>query len=188
MPPAPPFVEVTLPVTLFFAPLVVALTLTENVQVVLTGIVAPLMETLVAPAAGLKVPAAQELVEEGVESTAKPDGKLSVTPTPVKATVFAEGFVIEMVKVDVSPTRMLAGENALAIVGGATTVMLALAVAPVPSSVVESVTELFFTPAVVPVTLTLNVQLALAVKVAPANEIELAPALAVIVPPPHEPV
>src|SRR5229473_700958 len=47
---------------------------------------------------------------------------------------------------------------------------------------------LFFTPGVVPVTSTENVQLALDASVPPLKLIEPAPATAVIVPAPHEPV
>src|SRR5713226_1778642 len=52
---------------------------------------------------------------------------------------------------------MLAAPNALMITGGATTVMLALEVFPVPPSVEVTCTLLFFTPAVVPVTFTVAV-------------------------------
>ncbi len=123
VPPLPPSVEVTLPVVLTFAPLVVPLTLTVKLQAVLTGIVAPLMVRLVAAAAGAKVPVAQLLVAIGVASTSSPVGKESVTPTPVKATVFAEGLVMVIVKVEKPPFwTTLVGENDFAIVGGAITV------------------------------------------------------------------
>src|SRR4051812_10279078 len=82
---------------------------------------------------------------------------------------------------------MLVGENDLAIVGGAMTVTLAFAVAPAPSCVVETCTELFLTPAVVPVTFMLKVQFELTAIVPPARAIEPAPAFAVIVPAPHVP-
>src|SRR6185312_12915224 len=69
------------------------------------------------------------------------------------------------------------------IVGAATTVMEAFEVFPVPPSVDVTVTELFFTPAVVPVTLTETVQLALAASV-PADKLtDPDPATAVAVPP-----
>ena len=78
---------------------------------------------------------------------------------------------------------MLAAPNAFAIVGGPTTVMEALDVLPVPPSVEVTWTLLFFTPAVVPVTLTETVQLALAANV-PAERLMLPdPATAVAVPP-----
>ena len=78
---------------------------------------------------------------------------------------------------------MLAAPNALIMTGGATTVMEALEVLPVPPSVEVTWTLLFFTPAVVPCTLTETVQLALAAKV-PAERLILPdPATAVAVPP-----
>jgi hypothetical protein len=141
VPPLPPFVEVTLPVVFIFAPGVVPLTLTLKVQAVLTGIVAPLMEMLVAAATGAKVPVAQLLVAPGVASTSSPVGKVSVTPTPVKATVFAAGLVIVTVKVETPLMKADVGEKLLAMVGGATTVKVnVLVVASVQLSVKVTVT------------------------------------------------
>ena len=154
----------------------------------LTGTVALLMETLAAPAAGLKVPVAQEFNGEGAVSTSRPDGKLSVTPTPLKATTFADGLVIETVSVDVSFSRMSVGEKLLAIIGGATTVIEAVAVGVLPVSDVESVVVLFLIPAVVPVTFTEKVQFAPAARTAFVKLIVPVSDVAVIVPPPHEPV
>src|SRR6476661_5726639 len=78
---------------------------------------------------------------------------------------------------------MLAAPNALMITGGPTTVIDALDVLPVPPSVEVTWTLLFFTPAVVPWTLTETVQLALAANV-PAERLMLPdPATAVAVPP-----
>ena len=68
-------------------------------------------------------------------------------------------------------------------VGGATTVMDALEVLPVPPSVEVTWTLLFFTPAVVPCTLTETVQLALAANVPPERLMLPDPATAVAVPP-----
>jgi hypothetical protein len=76
-----------------------------------------------------------------------------------------------------------AAPNALEIVGGPTTVMEALEVLPVPPFVELTVTELFFTPAVVPVTLTVTVQFALAATVPPVKLTEEDAAVAVAVPP-----
>src|SRR5712671_885880 len=83
---------------------------------------------------------------------------------------------------------MLAAPNALMITGGATTVILALEVFPVPPSVEVTCTLLFFTPAVVPVTFTLKVHEVLIASVAPARLTVPEPATAVIVPPPQLPV
>lgn len=157
-----------------------------TVQFPLFGIVMPLKLKAVAPADRVFGD-----VPTQVPPTAPPTAlifdKVSVNAAPVNAPV---GLLLVKVSVtvDIPPEAIEVGAKALAIVGGAMTVMPALAVAPAPSSVVESGTELFFTPAVVPVTLTLNAQFEFAAKVAPERAIEPAPAFAVIVPPPHVPV
>jgi hypothetical protein len=78
---------------------------------------------------------------------------------------------------------MLAAPNALIITGALTTVIEALEVLPVPPSVEVTWTLLFFTPAVVPVTLTETVQEALAARVPPERLTLEDPATAVAVPP-----
>ena len=84
---------------------------------------------------------------------------------------------------------MLLGLNTLAIDGGASTLMLAEAVPPVPPSVeVTLPVVLFCNPAAVPVTLIENVQDALAAIVPPVRLITFVPAVAVIVPAPQVPV
>jgi hypothetical protein len=72
----------------------------------------------------------------------------------------------------------------LLMVGGATTVVEALAVVPVPP-LVDEITPvvLFFTPAVVPVTVTLKIQLLLAAMLAP-DKLSV-PGVAVVNVPPH---
>jgi len=90
-----------------------------------------------------------------------------------------------MVKVnEVDPFNgMLDAPNALMITGGARMVMLVFDVLPVPPSVEVTVTLLFFTPAVIPVTLTDTVHDALAAK-PPADRLaDDDPATAVAVPP-----
>ena len=64
-----------------------------------------------------------------------PVGNVSVNATPVSATAFAAGLVIVKVSDVVAFRAMLAGLNALAIDGGATTLMQAEAVPPVPPSI-----------------------------------------------------
>src|SRR6185369_9154641 len=76
-----------------------------------------------------------------------------------------------------------AAPNALMMIGGPTTVIEALDVLPVPPSVEVTWTLLFFTPAVVPWTLTETVQLALAANVPPVRLMLPDPATAVAVPP-----
>ena len=77
----------------------------------------------------------------------------------------------------------------MAMDGGATTLIEAEAVPPVPPSFeVTWPVVLFFVPAVVPVTLTEKVQDALAARLAPVRLTLPDPATAVIVPLPQEPV
>src|SRR6478736_6298987 len=144
-------------------------------------IVPPLRLITFVPAVAVIVPAPQVPVRPfGVETT-RPAGSVSLKPTPVRAVVLA----LVMVKLsEVEPfSGMLAAPKAFAIVGGPTTVIEALDVLPVPPSVEVTWTLLFFTPAVVPVTLTETVQLALAANV-PAERLMLPdPATAVAVPP-----
>jgi hypothetical protein len=107
---------------------------------------------------------------------------VSLKLTPVNAAVVL-GFVTVKLKLVEPFSGMLAAPNALVRVGDATTVMEVLDVFPVPPSVELTVTELFFTPAVVPCTFTETVQLALAANV-PAERLMLPePAVAVAVPP-----
>jgi hypothetical protein len=68
------------------------------------------------------------------------------------------------------------------ITGGATIVMLALPVFPVPPSIDVACVLLFFIPAVVPVTFTETVQLAVADSVAPESVTWPEPATAAVVP------
>ena len=88
VPPVPPFVELTLPVVLFFTPDVVPVTLTENVQVPPTAMVAlPRLTTPVFCVAVTAAPPPQPVRAErpfGVATT-RPAGRLSVNATPVRA-------------------------------------------------------------------------------------------------------
>ena len=166
VPPVPPSVEVTLPVVLVCRPAEMPVTLTENVQEPLAAIVPPLRLIVFVPAVAVIVPAPHVPVRPfGVETTS-PAGSVSLKPTPVSATVV---FGLVMVKLsEVEPfSGMLAAPKTFAIVGGATTVMEAFDVLPVPAFVEVTWTLLFFTPAVVPVTFTETVQLAAGAKVAP---------------------
>jgi hypothetical protein len=122
-------------------------------------------------------------------ATAIPAGSASVKPIPLSATAFGAGFVTVKLRL-VFPFRAIVGApNVLVIAGGATTVRLADPVPPLPPSVdVTAPVVLFCTPAVVPVTFTVNVHPALAASVAPARLTLPAPGAAVIVPPPQAPV
>src|SRR5262245_25307202 len=100
--------------------------------------------------------------------------------------------MIVKVSDDVPPTGIDAGAKLLEILGGRVarpTVSVAPAVLPVPPLVeVTADVVLVLLPAVVPVTLIENVQLVFAARVAPERLTLPLPAVAVMVPPPHEPV
>jgi hypothetical protein len=106
----------------------------------------------------------------------RPVGSVSVKATPVSATAFAAGFVIVKVSEVVAFKAMLLGLKALAIDGGATTLIKAEAVPPLPPSVeVTLPVVLFCVPAAIPVTLIENVQLVFAARVAPLKLITFVP-------------
>jgi len=181
--PVPPSVEVTAPLVLFLTPAVVPVTSTFTVQVPPPDdMVPPLNVSDVSPAFGVNVPP-HDVLAFGVEATANPDGSVSVNPTPVRVVVVLL-LVMVKVRVVVPPSGIVAAPNAFEMVAGPTTVTVAvLLVAPAPLSV-ELMTPvvLFWTPAAVPITVTVNEQEPLAASVPPANEIMLG-ATVVTVPP-----
>jgi hypothetical protein len=131
--PVPPLVEVTGDVELFFMPTVEPVTLTENVHDPLAASVAPDKLAEPDPAVAVMVPPPHDPVSPlGVEIT-RPAGSASVNATPVSG---LEAFGLVMVNdSDVEPpTKIDAAPNDLLMLGGerALTVMLALAVLPVP--------------------------------------------------------
>jgi len=186
--PVPPFVEVTVPVVLVKFPEAVPVTFTVRVQLLLTAMVAPVNDKLPDPATAVAVPPQVLVSPFGVETTI-PAGNVSVKATPVSATALAAGLAIVKVN-EVDPfSGTLAAPNALAMEGGAITLMLAEAVPPVPPCVeVTLPVVLFCVPAAIPVTLTAKVQEVLDAKVAPVRLMTPVPCVAVIVPPPQDPV
>ena len=106
-------------VTQLFAVLV-PVTVKEMVQELETASVAPVSVTEVVVAA--KVPGGVQVLPVAVVfAMVIPPGKVSVNPTPVSATVFADGLVIKKVSVLVDPVTTELGVNDFAMVGGATT-------------------------------------------------------------------
>lgn len=183
--PVPPFVEVTLPVVFVYWPEATPVTVTLNWHWLLAAIVAPLSAI---PVGVVVVRVPPQTVAEAF-ATASPAGKLSVKATPVSATALAAGLAMVKVNEVVEFSVIDAGLKAFAITGGATTLMLAEAVPPVPPSFeVTLPVTLFLSPALVPVTFTENVHEVFAANVAPARLITLPPAVAVMVPPPQLPV
>jgi len=158
------------------------------VQVLLTAILPPDKLILFEPAVAVTAP--PQLFDNafGVATTS-PAGNMSVKATPASATALAAGLVSVNVRVVVPFNAMVGAPNALAIDGGATTLMLADAVPPVPPSFEFALPEmLFFVPAVVPVTLTEKVHDVLGASDAPFRAMEPLADGAVIVPPPQLPL
>jgi hypothetical protein len=183
--PEPALLEVTVPVVFTLCPPLVPTTFTENVQEPPAAIVPPERLTTEKPETVpvVIVPEPHDPVSPFVFGTARPAGSVSPKPTPVSATV-AFGLVMVKVRVVVPFRLMLAAPNALAILGGPITVMLAVLLgAPAPLSVDEiGPVVLFCTPAATPVTFRLIVHEVFAASVPPARLIDPDPAAAVTVP------
>src|SRR5262249_34194103 len=82
VPPVPPCVEVTAAVVLVCAPAPVPVTFAENVQVELEVSDAPVKLTALLPAAAVIVPPPHDPVRPFGVAITKPDGRVSVNPTP----------------------------------------------------------------------------------------------------------
>src|ERR1700730_6776890 len=105
---------------------------------------------------------------------------------PVSAWLF--GFLTVNVSDVVPFSGMVAAPNTLVTVGAAVTVRFAVAVPPVPALVEVTAPVVFVQlPAELPITFTLKVHDPLAGMLPPDKLTLLEPAVAVIVPPPHEP-
>src|SRR5581483_4444062 len=171
------------PVVFVCWPAAVPVTFTPNVHESVAGSVAPDKLIVLVPAVAMMIPPPQLPVETAGVDTTSPAGNASLNATPPRGTVLF-GFV----KVNVSVVEPFNGTvdapKILLIVGGATTVRVAvLLVAPAPlSAAVIGSGVLFLTPAVVLVTLMLNVQEALAARLVPETLMLPSPAVAVIVP------
>jgi hypothetical protein len=180
--PVPPSVDVTAEVTLFWAPAVVPVTLTEKVQLTPAANTAPERLSELAPAVAVMVPPPQDPVSPlGVEIK-RPEGRVSVKPIPCSVVAALLFNRVKLREVEL-PTAMLAAPNDLLMVGGDTTVRLALAVFPVPPLVEVTWTLLFNVPAELPFTLTETAHVPLVASEPPARLTEPAPAVAVTVPP-----
>jgi hypothetical protein len=106
-----------------------------TVQFPLAGIVMPVKFTTGAPAVKT-LPAAPPHDPADAPPTAVIFESVSENEAFVNAVALL--LVKVNVTVEVPPDAIVVGENAFPMVGGAITVMLAVAVAPAPSSVVES--------------------------------------------------
>ncbi len=129
--PFPPLVDVTALVVLTRVPGVTPVTFTEKLHEPPAGNVAPVRPIVFDPAVPVSAPGGTQVVADkpfGVDIT-RPDN-VSEKPTPVKATPL--GFVSKKLKVVLWPTIMLAKPKDFKIVGGPTTVTVAIAGLPGP--------------------------------------------------------
>lgn len=183
--PVPPFVELTLPVVLVNCPETAPVTVTLNWHWLFVAMVAP-ERAMPVGAAVVRLP--PHTLDVPL-ATLRPAGNVSVNATPASATVLAAGLVRVNVS-DVVPLRGIVEEpNDFAIEGGATTVMPAEAVPPVPPSFDVTFEVVFVScPAAVPVTPAEKVQEAPPASVAPDKLIALPPGIALIAAPPQLPV
>src|SRR5262249_20413016 len=147
---------------------------TLNVHEALAASVAPARLTVPLPAVAVIVPPPHVPVSPLGVATTNPAGKVSVNATPFNA-VALFGLVMVNDNVVLPFTAIDVGLNDLAIDGGPITISVAVVVLPV-ASVDVTVTLLFFTPAVVPVTFTLNVHVAPGCPVVPLKLTVLDPA------------
>ena len=178
--PAGASFEVTVLVVLVCTPISVPVTFTEKVHAVPAARVAPDRLMVFDPALAVIVPPPHEPVSPLGVDTTRPDGIVSVNASPVSGSEF--GFVIVKLRaVLLLGPNNCESANALVILGGVgnTTVRLAVEVFPVSPPPEKTWTLLFFTPAVVPTTFTLNVQDVPAATVAPDRLMVLDPATAV---------
>jgi hypothetical protein len=178
--PGPLSFEVIAPVVLFCVPSAVAVTFSEMLHELLAATVPPPKLADPEPANAVVVPPHVLLRPLGVATTS-PAGKLSLKATPVRPMVFK--LVIVNVRLVLVFSVIELAPNVLLMVGGLATVMLAVLVFPVPPFVELTVTELFFTPEVVPVTFTLIAHAPLTATVPVARLTVPVPAVAVVVPP-----
>ena len=186
--PVPPCNEVTALVVLCCVPAIVAVTLTAKVQDAVAGRVALVRLMFLDPAMAAMAPPPQLPLSPFGVATTSPEGKVSVNPTAVRATVVL-GLVIVKLKAVELPITSVVAANDLLMTGGATTVIVAEAALPAPPcNEVTALVVLLFTPGMTPVTFTTKVQDALAGRVAPVRLMLLDPAVAVMVPPPQLPV
>lgn len=162
-------------------------TVTGIVQVVAAGLPMARLPpvkviVLVAATTVSTLPVPQTLLVVASE-TLKPAGNTSVKSMPFKAEIVLL-LVIVKFSVEVAPSTMLVGLNALVKAGGEMTVRLAVPVPPVPDSAVLTLpVVLVLTPAIELLTLTLIEQELLAGIVPPLKLMAVLPAIGLKVPP-----
>ena len=154
--PVPPFDELTGPVVLVMLPATLGVISTFTSQLVPTAIDPPVR--LSEPPLAVKVPP-QVLLVFGIAATVMPDGKVSLTATPLSGRTLAAGLVMVSISVEVPFCGMLFGVNDLTMVGGTSAVSVSLPVLPRPPLVaLTTPVVLVKAPPAVAVTFTVMVQ------------------------------
>jgi len=177
--PVPPSFEVTADVVLLTVPADTPFTLMEKLHVPPAASEPP--ERLIEFDVALIVPLPQlPLTLVGWKVTSLCTRSLRLIPVSAKVGL---GFVIWKPRLVEPPSGMLLAPKLLLATGGATTVMLAVGVLPVPALLELTVVLLFFTPAVVPCTVVETEQLLLAAILPPVRLSVKPPLPTVAVPP-----
>ena len=172
-----------------YEPGVVLVTLTVIVHVAPAPTLPPVKATLVPPDGAVTVPLPQ-VVEPGVRPIVTPVGSVSWSARPVSAIAPLAVLATVSVSVETLPTKIDDGLNAFVnVTFGAATVSVAVAgaVLVAPCALVMALAGIVLTspPGVVPVTVTLTVQVAPAATLPPESAIVVAPGPAVTEPAPH---
>ena len=158
VPPLPPLLEDAAPVVLTKMPAAGAVTVTLKAHMLPAAIVAP--DRLMLPGAVVVSVPPQTVVD--ALATVSPGGNASAMATPLNATALGAGLPSVIVSVLDCPGAITAGVKAIAMVGGASTLVVAEAAAPklpdgMRSGVSEAaVAELVALPAVAAVTVRVN--------------------------------
>src|SRR5271170_3227986 len=137
--PLPPLSELTV-TELICVPSLLPTTLTEIVQVALAASEAPVRVTVLEPVVAVVTPLHVLVNPLGV-ATSKPGGKVSVKLTP-ESDVAAFGLLMLKDRLVLEPTGIASALKLLLMLGGITTVMVAVEVLPVPALAEVTVTEL----------------------------------------------
>ena len=184
--PEPASLDVIGPLVKVFQPVSVAVMLNMTAHVAEAARLPPEKLMLGLPGAAVTVPPVQEVLPTlAIES---PAGSVSVNAIPVNEVVLFE-FVMVYVRLVVPLIGIAAAPKALVMFSAMAMLILALAGSPLPASLeVTALVVLVTEPAAVLVTLTLKVHDVLGFRIAADRPMLVPPAVALILPPPQEPV
>ncbi len=185
--PLPPASELIELVVVTFVPAVVPVTLTETMHEAPAASDAPDRAMDDEPTMAPIVPPGHELLAAAGDATTTPAGSASMNEMPVSVALAFGLLMTNDNDVD-PPSGTEEVPNDASSFGGATIVIDAVAEAPVWSLELTVLVVLTSVPAAIPTTFSENVQEEPPAIAAPDRAIELEPSMAVIVPPPHDPL